>query len=91
MNIPTESNARGNRDGSSVAYPCITSPIFVEPVNPYASEIPYTIIADDNAPNRKYFKAASLELGFFFIYPTKTYVGILISSHATNNITKSVE
>ena len=49
------------------------------------------MIAEDNAPKRKYFRAASLELGFFFIYPTRMYVGMLISSHATNNIIKSVE
>ena len=49
------------------------------------------MIAEDNAPNKKYFKAASFELGLFFINPTKMYVGILISSHATNSITRSVE
>ena len=49
------------------------------------------MIAEDKAPNKKYFKAASLELGFFFLNPTKMYVGILMSSHATNNITRSVE
>ena len=49
------------------------------------------MIADDNAPNKKYFRAASFELGFFLIKPTKMYVGRLMSSHATNNITKSVE
>ena len=49
------------------------------------------MIADYNAPNKKYFRAASFELGLFFINPTRMYVGILMSSHATNSITKSVE
>ena len=36
-------------------------------------------------------RAASLELGFFFMNPARTYVGILINSQATKSITKSVE
>ena len=48
------------------------------------------IIADARAPNKKYLSAASFELGSFFIYPARTYVGILINSHATTSITRSV-
>ncbi len=49
------------------------------------------MIAEDRAPKRKYLSAASFELGFFFIKPAKTYVGIDISSHAMNSMTRSVE
>ena len=69
----------------------MTSPMFVEPVIPYASEIPYMMIPEDNAPNKKYLIAASFDDGSFLLYPARMYVGILINSHATNNITRSVE
>ena len=49
------------------------------------------MIPDESAPNRKYFRAASLEDGSFFANPARTYVGMLMSSQATNNITRSVE
>ena len=38
-----------------------TSPIFVVPVAPYAMAMPKSRKAEENAPSRKYFIAASLE------------------------------
>ena len=49
------------------------------------------MIADESAPNKKYFIAASLEIGSFFKNPTNMYVGMLMSSQATKSITRSVE
>ena len=46
--------------------------MLVEPVKPYAIEIPKIIIAEAKAPNKKYFSAASLEDGSFFKNPTRT-------------------
>jgi len=48
------------------------------------------MIADASAPNKKYFMAASLEIGSFFKNPTSMYVGMLMSSQATKSITRSV-
>ena len=63
----------------------------VEPVMPYAIDMANTIRADARAPNKKYLIAASFELGSRLWNPARTYVGMLISSHATNSMTKSVE
>ena len=48
------------------------------------------MIPEDNAPNKKYLIAASFDDGFFLLNPARMYVGILINSHATNSITRSV-
>ena len=49
----------------------MTSPMFVEPVIPYASEIPYMIIPEDSAQNKKYLMADSFEEGSFLLNPAR--------------------
>src|SRR5579863_1969961 len=65
MNIPTASMASGNRSGLRCENPFITCSILVEPVRPYAIDIPQRIIPEDSAPNKKYLMAASFEVGSF--------------------------
>ena len=91
MNRPAASRPRGRNSASSAAKPARTSAMFVEPVSPYAIEMPYMMSADARAPNRKYFMAASFELGLRLWKAASTYVGMLISSQATNSMTRSVE
>src|SRR5439155_19736686 len=61
----------------------------VVPAAPYTNDIPYSMIADDNAPMRKYFTAASLDRSSCLRQPASTNVGIVIVSSATKIDTRS--
>src|SRR5947207_616715 len=69
--MPATTSTTASRSMGRLAEPAEASAVaiawrLVEPVRPYSNDIPYSRMPRENAPSRKYFTAASFDLGLGF-------------------------